>query len=139
MLDCVQALLDAGADANHKANAGGTPLITAAYYGKLDFVKTLLDAEAETHHKNRDGLSAMDIAKENGHQGLVDYLTKHHPVHRRDSITPGHPDASERPSSITQPRQRRTSNRLAQQREGPPQKTSSVLEAGLAIHREFGN
>lgn len=69
-------LIDHGADVNNVAGDGNTPLIAACREGYIDQVKLLLDAGARTGAANKDGKTALQLAKENGHQELVDYLNE---------------------------------------------------------------
>ncbi|MBS3776732.1 MAG: ankyrin repeat domain-containing protein [Bacteroidales bacterium] len=68
-------LIDHGADVNHVAGDGNTPLMLACREGYLDQVKLLLDAGARKDGLNKDGKTAMQLAIDNEHQEIVDYLS----------------------------------------------------------------
>ena len=61
-LDCVKALIEAGADLNAKENDGSTALHWAADNGKLDCVKALIEAGADLNAKENDGWTALHWA-----------------------------------------------------------------------------
>ncbi|MGM0667135.1 MAG: ankyrin repeat domain-containing protein [Bacteroidota bacterium] len=67
-------LIDHGADVNNVAADGNTPLMVACREGHIDQVKLLLDAGARTGVENKEGKTALQLAKENEHQEIVDYL-----------------------------------------------------------------
>ena len=54
-LECAKALLGAGADINKQTNNGWTPLMAAAYNGKIEVVRELLKRGAKKELKDRDG------------------------------------------------------------------------------------
>ena len=58
----IRALLDAGADVNHRNNAGETALMKAAANDDLEAVRTLILAGADVNLTNRTGDTAWDIA-----------------------------------------------------------------------------
>ena len=60
-LECAKALLGAGADINKLTNNGSTPLMKAAYYGKIEVVRELLKRGAKKELKNKDGKTAYDM------------------------------------------------------------------------------
>ncbi len=68
--ECVQALLDAGADPNARQQAGYTPLMGAASAGRGDLVDLLLRRGADPLLVNDEGKSAAVIASEHGHATL---------------------------------------------------------------------
>ena len=61
-LDCVKALIEAGADLNAKENDGWTALHLAARNGKLDCVKALIEAGADLNAQKNDGSTALHLA-----------------------------------------------------------------------------
>ena len=63
-LECVQALLDAGADINHATTNLNTPLIKAAAFGHVACVRFLLGSGADVAKVNIKGLTAAELAKE---------------------------------------------------------------------------
>ena len=74
--DIVSLLLRYGADANRED--GGVPMLhMAADSGRLDLVLLLLQNGALVHAKDANGRTAIDIAKELGHDNIVNTLLKH--------------------------------------------------------------
>ena len=61
-LECAKALLGAGADINKQSNGGRTPLMGAAWNGKIEVVRELLKRGAKKELKNNDGDTAYDHA-----------------------------------------------------------------------------
>ena len=70
-LDCVTALLAAGADVNAPQHQGITPLMGAAAGGKEAIVSLLLTHGADKAAKAGDGHTAADYARERGHEALL--------------------------------------------------------------------
>ena len=63
--DYVQALLEAGADANSRGDMGKTPLHIAVRKGNVEMVKLLLSYEASPHIVSEFCQTALDEAAEN--------------------------------------------------------------------------
>ena len=61
-LRSVDALLQAGADANRSCCRGLTPLILASGNGQADIVRLLLERGAKAMHRGDDGRTALDVA-----------------------------------------------------------------------------
>lgn len=59
---------------NFVSSKGDTPLGAAAHNGNMEVVKFLIKSGASADYKNEEGKSAMDIAKEKGHDGIYKYL-----------------------------------------------------------------
>lgn len=73
--DTVQALLDAGADANAASTLNGwTPLMTAAFFGGADCVRLLLDKGADIDATNHYGETALLQATFQGQDEVVKTL-----------------------------------------------------------------
>lgn len=53
---------------------GDTPLGTAVYNGNLEIVRFLIKSGAIVDYKNAEGKSAIDIAKDKGHDEIYRYL-----------------------------------------------------------------
>ena len=64
----VKVLIDAGADVNIRSH-GGTPLFLAALFGCTQVVHQLIKAGANVHLSDRNGLTPLAMAKNNGHCG----------------------------------------------------------------------
>lgn len=64
----VKLLLDHGADANVREQAGYTALHATAQNGDIEMIRTLLFGGADLTLKSDDGKTAMDIAMDAGHE-----------------------------------------------------------------------
>jgi hypothetical protein len=62
-LHTVQALVDAGVTSNAQDEAGDSPLILATKSGQPEIVKFLLDHGADPKLKNKDGRTALKVAR----------------------------------------------------------------------------
>jgi ankyrin repeat protein len=69
----VKVLLNAGAEADAKYNYGYTPLMFMRN-GGTEVVQMLLDAGADVNEKTDNDRSALLIAEEEGHTGIVEML-----------------------------------------------------------------
>ena len=75
-LEVVRLFVSRGCPVDVRESDGGlTPLFTAAQFGHIEIVKYLLSVGADPAIKIFDGPTALDAAKEDGHQDLVDLLT----------------------------------------------------------------
>lgn len=70
----MRALLEAGADVNAPQEKGFTPLHEAAATGKLDLLRILLSHGANPEQKTEDGKSALDLARDQKQDAIVDVL-----------------------------------------------------------------
>ena len=70
-LECVTAILDAGADPNARQQAGYTPLMGAASAGRDDLADLLLSRGADPALVSDEGKTAAVIAEEHGHGALA--------------------------------------------------------------------
>jgi ankyrin repeat protein len=71
----VKDLLEAGANYNAQDDVlGRTAIFFAARYGYIDVVVILFNAGADPYIESYRGLSAIDIARNNGHCNVYDYL-----------------------------------------------------------------
>jgi ankyrin repeat protein len=70
----VQRLLEAGADANVKANDGRTPLHWASVDGHDAVVQRLLEAGADVNAKTNNGWTPLYRASADGHDAVVQRL-----------------------------------------------------------------
>jgi uncharacterized protein len=68
--DCVQAILEAGADPNARQQVGYTPLMGAASAGREDLADLLLTRGADRSLQSEDGKTAASVAAEHGHERL---------------------------------------------------------------------
>jgi len=73
--DCVQALLDAGSDLNLLEATGSTPLMYAAYFNAPAAARYLVDAGADLTPRDEDGLTALGLAQDQGHQEIEALLS----------------------------------------------------------------
>ena len=76
-LSTVRMLLEHGADPNVGAGGRGTPLHRAAEKGYLTIIVELLMRGALAEKREEHGLTALDVAKRCGQQGVVEVLTAH--------------------------------------------------------------
>ncbi len=70
----LEILHNAGANREARDGDQNTPLIIAAKAGKFEAVEWLLDHGADIHAKAERGKTALDWAKANGHQKIVELL-----------------------------------------------------------------
>lgn len=75
-VECVSALLDAGADPNARQQHGYTPLMGAASAGRDDLADLLLARGADPALVSDDGKTAATIAAEHGHAALAARLAQ---------------------------------------------------------------
>jgi ankyrin repeat domain-containing protein 17 len=74
-LKVVQALIGAGAEVDcHQDRSNETPLMVASSLGDLQVAQELLHAGADRSLKNKNGQTALDLAREHGHLEVVDLL-----------------------------------------------------------------
>ena len=73
----VEMFLSYGADPNiaHKT-AGSIPLMAAAYKGDVRLVKLFLEYGVDPNLKDKQGRTALDMAKKKQQQGVIDLLQK---------------------------------------------------------------
>ena len=72
----LEYFLKKGAKVNYQNNKGNSPLMRAAYAGRIDNLKILLSYKADKQLKDSNGHTAMDLAKEKKQKEIVDYLEK---------------------------------------------------------------
>lgn len=70
----MDALLKKGADKDALDHSGGTPLVEAAYHGRLPVVKTLLAKHAGVNIADAEGSATLHGAAQEGHEKTVDVL-----------------------------------------------------------------
>ena len=75
-IECVTAILDAGADTNARQQAGYTALMGAASAGRDDLADLLLARGADPALVSDDGKTAAVIADEHGHAALAARLAQ---------------------------------------------------------------
>jgi len=77
-LEIAQVLLDNGSDINLRARfRANNPLIEAAQKGYVEIMKLFLQHGAYTQFRNREGKTALDLAKEAGYQQIADLIGQH--------------------------------------------------------------
>ena len=74
--ECVDALIEAGADVNALSDFDDTPLELAAVSGNIGCVESLIDAGADVNRKGYAGNTALLYAAQTGHTQCVEVLTK---------------------------------------------------------------
>lgn len=73
--EIVRMLIEAGADVNHRYEEQRfSPLLAAASDGDLGIVKMLVEAGADVHARTTGGRTALSMAVEGNHSGIVEYL-----------------------------------------------------------------
>ena len=75
-VQCVRALVQAGASADRLDDCGRTPLTAAAAAGRSACVKVLLDLGADAELQGTDGATALGIAAHLGHTSCVRLLVQ---------------------------------------------------------------
>lgn len=70
--DTARLLLERGADVNAAQPGGWSPLLLAAREGQADLVAELLSRGAAPHARTEAGESAADLARDNGHEALLE-------------------------------------------------------------------
>ena len=73
----IPLLLEADAQIDAQDNGGYTPLIYASMYGKEAAVRELLKGNPNLDLKDSDGKTALDFAREEKHQSIVNLLVDH--------------------------------------------------------------
>lgn len=75
-VECLRALLIAGADPNARGKEGGTPLMAAAWFGCGDSVSELIRHGADPTLRDNKDRNARDLAAQRGHSEVVKLLDK---------------------------------------------------------------
>ena len=77
-VDAARVLLAHGAEVNHVDDLKMTPLLYSASmdYGNSEIFEMLLSAGADLGAKNREGLTALDLAKKYHHQSIENVLAR---------------------------------------------------------------
>jgi ankyrin repeat protein len=71
----VQALLNAGADVNAEGPGGRTALMQASYFNRIETAGVLIPA-SNVNYRNKEGITALMLAKWGCHAEMVDALTR---------------------------------------------------------------
>ena len=74
LITAVTVMAEKGADLEITLQGGDTPLIFAAQNGLLDMVRIFVEHEASKDAKNEAGRTALDLAKENEQEEVVEFL-----------------------------------------------------------------
>ncbi|MDP3070400.1 MAG: ankyrin repeat domain-containing protein [Opitutaceae bacterium] len=77
--ECARLLLDRGAEVAALDHEGGTPLMSAAWFGCLPAVQLLLERGASASTMNKRGQTAADLAQQRGHATVARVLTTGRP------------------------------------------------------------
>jgi ankyrin repeat protein len=75
-IDCIQILLNAGANPNTYDKLGQTPLMNVAEYGDGEAAEALLEHGADPAAKNRKGETILAIAQQSGQRDVIEALHK---------------------------------------------------------------
>jgi hypothetical protein len=70
-------LLEHGADLNDCYEGGGTILHMAAWDGRIAFIQRILARDFPVNTRDGEGKTAMQVAEEQGHQLIADFLRSH--------------------------------------------------------------
>ena len=73
----IPLLLEADAQIDAQENSGRTPLMIASFGGKEAAVRELLKGNPNLDLKDNCGDTALDKAREENHQSVVDLLVDH--------------------------------------------------------------
>ncbi|XP_075787189.1 ankyrin repeat domain-containing protein 53 isoform X2 [Pelodiscus sinensis] len=73
-LECLQYLIEKGADINVQYQGGMSPLHKAASEGRLDCIIELVEAGADVHAKDLEGQEPFDLCKIRAHRSCARYL-----------------------------------------------------------------
>ena len=90
-LSAVKELVLAGADLNARNDDGDTPLTNAACWGSAKVVRLLLASGADPDVRDGAGLSAMQLAQQQGHRAVGEILRRAAEIYRpsRSRGSPG--------------------------------------------------
>jgi len=70
----IKFLLDRGIDVNDGGFFNIPPLLRTALYGKLDAIKTLIEYGADKNIRDKQGRTALELAKKYNHPRIVEIL-----------------------------------------------------------------
>lgn len=70
----IRLLLDQGIDVNDCGFFNISPLIRAALYGKSEALQTLIECGADKNIKDKQGRTALELAKKYNHPRIVEIL-----------------------------------------------------------------
>ena len=71
-------LIQNGADVDAVQNGGFTALHAAAHNGQIEMIKLLVAAGANPKLKNNKNKTPEDLAREKGHEEVVEYLKQYY-------------------------------------------------------------
>ena len=75
LIDCVELLINLGANLNEKDGEGWTALHLSSYSGKIEIVKLLIDKGADINAQDVDGETPLNRAE--NEKEIADLLRKH--------------------------------------------------------------
>jgi hypothetical protein len=87
-LDQLEDILNRGADINASNPSGLTPLMVAAYHGRIEMVRALIEHGAEVNAADDEGLTAAMLADDAGHDEIVRMLVGRAVKRKRRSPAP---------------------------------------------------
>ena len=76
LIQIAKDLINRGANVNERNSLGGTCLIYAATFNRLELAKLLIEFGADTNVKDAQGKTALDHAKIQGFSDLIALLDK---------------------------------------------------------------
>ena len=77
--EIVILLIENQCNINITNNDGNTPLILAAGYNRMDIVRALVEAGCDITIRGSGNNTAAEVAKQQGHHALAEYLTNEAP------------------------------------------------------------
>ena len=76
VIDGLKALLKGGANPMTLSELGGTPLHEAATGGSTELIELLLEYKVDPSIKSKEGVTALDLAKEYKNDAAIEALSK---------------------------------------------------------------
>jgi hypothetical protein len=86
--DQLEDILNRGADVNAVNPSGLTPLMVAAYHGRIEMVRALIEHGAQVNATDDEGLTAAMLADDAGHDEIVRILVGRAVKRKRAALAP---------------------------------------------------